>query len=76
MTEDDAKQKLCPVIGRNCVAPDCMAWKVTRRILPYHITLSEAIQKKYKGIEIIQYDGLSILTILGGECKLYKYKER
>lgn len=76
MTEAEARQKMCPAIGTKCVAPDCMAWKVKRRILPYHVSLTEAIQEKYKSIEIIQYDGISVLTILGGECNLYNKKER
>jgi len=72
MTLDEMIHKMCPLIGRQCVAPNCMSWKVKRRILPYHVSLTEAIQKRYKNIEIIQYDGTSVITILDGECKFFK----
>ena len=72
MTIEEIKNKICPLIGRTCIAPACMSWKFKRRILPYHVSLTEAIQKRYKNIEVIQYDGISLITILDGECKIFK----
>lgn len=70
MTEDEAKSKICPYLKTKCVGSECMAWKWKRKILPFHINLSNELQKRYKGIEIIAYDGMQIITVLGGDCVL------
>jgi len=68
MTEDEAKQKMCPVLGINCLGSGCMAWVWKRKILPYHTSLTNEIQKRYKNIQVIPYDGMQIITVLGGDC--------
>jgi len=69
MTEDEAKKKLCPWLKSNCIGSECMGWKWKRKILPFHIRMSSDIQKKYKNIEVIPYEGMQLITVLGGECK-------
>ena len=74
MTEDEAKQKWCPKSGIKCVGSECMGWKKKRRILPHYISITKAIQEKYKNIEVILYNGLEFLTILDGECLYFEEK--
>jgi len=71
MTEDEAKKKFCPILRKNCIASKCMAWEPKRKIFLHNELLREAIQKKYKNIEVMSYNGLQVTTVLGGDCRIF-----